>query len=695
MRASVARARARRRAARAGAARSRAADARRAATPPVVTASPSGGSPTRRRCRARPSCCGSRPTRRVKPIVANKTIEEVRYPHCSASALPFEPLSAEQLAHVAQSELEAHLRLVYQSLAGHADVNAKMNLLAYLHPLAHTASIANVIINSSFLALLLKMIRRFKSSTLRAVIVTLLGLLVRHATLIVPDEGGEKNGVLAVLVELTSDDAVALRRRAVACVGELLFYIATQEDAADDAPAGEPAGWPTPTAAAAAVVACLTDRDDDAIVQHYAAKTVENTLSQPASAVRAEFSANDVGRKLVSLFARAPEHSTLRTTVAMALAHHVGHGRDAAARASATLADVLAQSGGDALSGGVSDGAPRLQQALLNLLNVALTSPDARTLRALVPMRARLVPALLLAVEQGKTDAVKAKAALALALHGRADAAVLGHALERRLLVQLTRLANQPAALRERAYLYQCVLTLLSDALRRRGLGDRARLALKLSTRGRRGRARGGGRGAAGARARGDEPAPAAARHHAARHVRPERLPRGARGREVAPREGPTRRRATRSSPRPRASRSNSRRCCSLTCPSSRATFCRASACCSAAARATAHVGRLDAASDPARDDGRAHAPRRRAERDRARAACCLFAPTLLGDHDPIPHYTVNLLVELEAADRASARLRRHARSTPRPCARALRGGPAGPRGLRQSHCVKGLCVMK
>ena len=29
------------------------------------------------------------------------------------------------------------------------------------------------------------------------------------------------------------------------------------------------------------------------------------------------------------------------------------------------------------------------------------------------------------------------------------------------------------------------------------------------------------------------------------------------------------------------------------------------------------------------------------------------LCPTLLGDHDPIPHYTVNLLVELEAADPA------------------------------------------
>ena len=82
----------------------------------------------------------------------------------------------------------------------------------------------------------------------------------------------------------------------------------------------------------------------------------------------------------------------------------------------------------------------RITQAhSLSSLCICTEHAVARTLRALVPMRARLVPALLLAVEQGKTDAVKAKAALALALHGRADAAVLGHALERRLLVQLTR----------------------------------------------------------------------------------------------------------------------------------------------------------------------------------------------------------------------------------------------------------------
>jgi hypothetical protein len=60
-------------------------------------------------------------------------------------------------------------------------------VLSYLYRISTIDVVANIVINSSFAPLLLKMAKRFKSSNLRALVVTLLGLLVRHATLVVPD----------------------------------------------------------------------------------------------------------------------------------------------------------------------------------------------------------------------------------------------------------------------------------------------------------------------------------------------------------------------------------------------------------------------------------------------------------------------------------------------------------------------------
>ena len=429
----------------------------------------------------------------VRPIVANKVIEEVKYPHCSIGTLTFAALSADELNRAPQPELEAHLRLVYQSLASGADVNAKMNVLAYLHPLAHVARVANIVINSSFLSLLLRMIRRFKSSTLRTVIVTLLGLLVRHATIIVPDEAGAKDGIVVTLSDLTQEASAPLRRRAVAALGELLFYIATQdqdEEAAAAAAAAEgeaepsaAPSWLVPSIGVAAIVASLSDSESDDIVEHYAAKTVENTLAQ-ANCMRPDFGfgSDDVQDRLIALFAHAPEFSPIRATASTALALLVGQTLRAAEQARESGVDpvgvsstagvsavvaLCARCGADVLAVNIADGEPRLQQAFLNIVNVVLVctgnSSAGAAARTSITAHSQMVPALVQAAEHSASDAVRAKALLCACLIGRIEPGLLASALDRRLLVPLSRLTNHADTLRGRAYLYHCILMLLSD----------------------------------------------------------------------------------------------------------------------------------------------------------------------------------------------------------------------------------------
>ena len=61
-----------------------------------------------------------------------------------------------------------------------------------------------------------------------------------------------------------------VRRKAVASLGELLFYAATQLDDEQADPV-----WEIPEAAVDALIFCLDDREDDT-VRFYACKTVEN-----------------------------------------------------------------------------------------------------------------------------------------------------------------------------------------------------------------------------------------------------------------------------------------------------------------------------------------------------------------------------------------------------------------------------------
>lgn len=52
----------------------------------------------------------------VKPIVGNKAIEIIDVPPFKASGLPCKPLSLEEVAKLSQSDLEAHLTVLYKSL---------------------------------------------------------------------------------------------------------------------------------------------------------------------------------------------------------------------------------------------------------------------------------------------------------------------------------------------------------------------------------------------------------------------------------------------------------------------------------------------------------------------------------------------------------------------------------------------------
>jgi serine/threonine-protein kinase ULK4 len=115
----------------------------------------------------------------VKPIIFNRGIEVIEAPTFKASSLPFQPRSAEDVAALPPAELEAFLTQVYKSLASRdLPVADKVHVLAYLYPICKHDAVANIVINSSFATLLLQMIKRFKSSSLRCLLVTLIGVLV-------------------------------------------------------------------------------------------------------------------------------------------------------------------------------------------------------------------------------------------------------------------------------------------------------------------------------------------------------------------------------------------------------------------------------------------------------------------------------------------------------------------------------------
>ncbi|CAM9753050.1 unnamed protein product, partial [Choristocarpus tenellus] len=267
----------------------------------------------------------------VTPIAGNETIE-VQSPIMYVSeALPFEahPLSA--VSDMSQLELETFLTKVYTALSSTAtNPHEKVQMVGYLHTLVLEPAVANLLVNSTFLLLLLRMMRRSRPPTLQARVSAFIGVLVRHATYISPkaaqvpvvsrgrncspqgvstkqegcritEENDSNGGLMTALVAAVMEgptpghpEGAHLRRNAMAALGELLFYISTQDGAeiGTASPGAEggkrsrgnassPRGveWHMPSTVTSAVMQCLRDSGCEG-VQYYAAKTVENVLAQ-------------------------------------------------------------------------------------------------------------------------------------------------------------------------------------------------------------------------------------------------------------------------------------------------------------------------------------------------------------------------------------------------------------------------------
>jgi serine/threonine-protein kinase ULK4 len=100
----------------------------------------------------------------VKPIIGNKEIEKTQEVTFNIQTLPFETLGVEQVAAtIEQPSIESHLHEVYNAMASSGTVNDKLNVLCYFESIILNSNVANRLINSAFMGLLLKLMKNVKS----------------------------------------------------------------------------------------------------------------------------------------------------------------------------------------------------------------------------------------------------------------------------------------------------------------------------------------------------------------------------------------------------------------------------------------------------------------------------------------------------------------------------------------------------
>ncbi|RLN53997.1 hypothetical protein BBJ28_00017526 [Nothophytophthora sp. Chile5] len=224
----------------------------------------------------------------VKSIIRNDAVQLGALPPVDSELLRFGVMTPEELLSCSTEALEDQLKEIYISLkSSTAEEPEKRSVIAYLFSLCRHSKLANVIVNSSILKLLIRMLAQQTRSNASSVataqnpmlpmLCLVLGMLFRFATFIAPSSPDQLQGLVTTLMgivhgrfsDLDEESAVVSgglesRPLALACLGELVFYISTQQE------------WELPMKGVECVLSCV--EAPHIVMRYYAVQTLGNML---------------------------------------------------------------------------------------------------------------------------------------------------------------------------------------------------------------------------------------------------------------------------------------------------------------------------------------------------------------------------------------------------------------------------------
>lgn len=265
------------------------------------------------------------------------------------------------MANSEKREIELHFHQIYQALTSLSQAVDKLNILTYFETMIINSSVANKLVNSQFVGLLIRLLRSTKSSPMKVRICSILGQMIRYSTLI--EVTLAESGLFQALSEQIKDKNERVRRRAMAALGEYLFYAATQMD--DEQ--GQSI-WEIPNTIFAIVIRASKSGEDE-ILRFYAVKTIENITAQSSKA-GSKFAIAEVAQNLCAIYLSTKfEH--FKVAALSALSHVM---RLNLALYSAVIERLSIRH----INSGLLEDQPRIQQNFLTILLLILQNPPNR-----------------------------------------------------------------------------------------------------------------------------------------------------------------------------------------------------------------------------------------------------------------------------------------------------------------------------
>ncbi|XP_072535713.1 serine/threonine-protein kinase ULK4 isoform X1 [Salminus brasiliensis] len=304
----------------------------------------------------------------VTPIMDNPKILKTAPVRFDSKTLCVSAYSAERLACLSSSDWSAFLQQICvvlesverQGSGTTTSPRAKLNLLCYLCCVSGHRDTATRLMHSQLFPVLTQQLKHAPNWDVKNKVMRVIGLLASHCTELRKDVSVTEAVVMFTELIRENFRNSKLKQCLLPPLGELLYLIATQEEKKE-----HPGGlWVVPSAAYTVLMRCLRE-GEELVVNHMAAKIIENVCSRECQCAQGFITA-EVGPALWYLFT----HSTvdaLRVSAMSALCRITRHSAGA-------FQSVIDKVGLPSILSCLVSGISRVQQHMLTMFAAMLAS---------------------------------------------------------------------------------------------------------------------------------------------------------------------------------------------------------------------------------------------------------------------------------------------------------------------------------
>ena len=261
----------------------------------------------------------------VKPIISNKIIEPIIITNYNIKLIEFSPvLKIEKLKELLINDYTSQLGNYLSTIYDYMNIyyqqkkyDLLLNLLNYFETIILSRDISNQIISSQFIDLFMRLLN-IRNENIQLRVCSILGFLIRYAT--ETQSSFEKYNFTEILISFISDNNLDLNRKAIATLGEYLFFISTQiEEELDIIHDEFKSQWNINKNSILTLLFALNHSDEK--VRFYSLKTIENICIKCTIAKKFFASNDDFILKIINIYNDNCENIEIKTSALNTCSH--------------------------------------------------------------------------------------------------------------------------------------------------------------------------------------------------------------------------------------------------------------------------------------------------------------------------------------------------------------------------------------